>query len=105
MTSRSRSEQGRFSIGQNPLAGRGYQYAVGYNSNSDLQRRNNEMAMYADSLYNNPWYWENVGTEPITISISTAGFYLSVQEGRARASGFKDLTDLRGNPIPRQPEN
>ena len=45
------------------------------------------------------WYWENVGTEPITITLHTSGFYLSAQEGRSRASGFKDLTDVRGNPI------
>ena len=78
----------------------------GYAESFDAQAQNSGFGAYTapfDGIHG--WYWENVGTEPITISISTAGFYLSVQEGRARASGFKDLTDLRGNPIPRQPEN
>ncbi len=71
MTTRSRSEQGRFTMGQNPLSGRGYQNAVGYHSNSDFQRANNEMAMYADSLYNNPWYWEHIGS--LSTSLATSG--------------------------------
>ena len=51
------------------------------------------------------WYWENVGTEEITITLTTAGFYLSAEEGRSRASGYRALTDIRGNPIPPAPEN
>ena len=46
------------------------------------------------------WYWENIGTEEITITLTTAGFYTSVEEGRARAAGYKDLTDIRGNKVP-----
>jgi hypothetical protein len=49
------------------------------------------------------WYWENVGTEEITVTLTTAGFYTSVEEGRARASGYKDLTDIRGNKVPSVP--
>ena len=49
------------------------------------------------------WYWENVGTEEITITLHTAGFYTNAHEGRARASGYRDLTDLRGNPVPSAP--
>lgn len=49
------------------------------------------------------WYWENVGTEEITITLHTAGFYTNAHEGRARASGYHDLTDLRGNPVPSVP--
>ncbi len=78
----------------------------GYAESFDQQANSSGFGTYTapfDGIHG--WYWENVGTEPITITISTAGFYLSVQEGRARASGFKDLTDLRGNPIPRVPEN
>ncbi len=46
------------------------------------------------------WYWENTGTEEITITLHTAGFYTNAHEGRARASGYHDLTDLRGNSVP-----
>ncbi len=49
------------------------------------------------------WYWENVGTEEITLTLTTAGFYTSVEEGRARAAGYKDLTDIRGNKVPSVP--
>ena len=48
------------------------------------------------------WYWENIGTEEITITLTTAGFYTTAEEGRARVSGYKDLTDIRGNPVPRE---
>ena len=43
------------------------------------------------------WYWENTGTEEITITLHTAGFYTNAHEGRDRAAGYRDLTDLRGN--------
>ena len=49
------------------------------------------------------WYWENIGTEEITITLTTSGFYTSAEIGRARAAGFKDLTDIRGNPVPSVP--
>ena len=49
------------------------------------------------------WYWENVGTEEIMITLTTAGFYSSAEIGRARAAGYKDLTDIRGNPVPNLP--
>lgn len=49
------------------------------------------------------WYWENVGTEEITITLHTAGFYANAHEARPRVSGYRDLTDLRGNPVPSAP--
>ena len=49
------------------------------------------------------WYWENVGTEEITITLTTSGFYTSAEVGRDRATGYKDLTDIRGNPVPSVP--
>ena len=45
------------------------------------------------------WYWENIGTEEITLTLTTAGFYTSAEQGRARAAGYHDLTDIRGNPV------
>ena len=71
MTSRSRGDETRFSLGRNPLAGRGYQNAVGYRSNEDFRNANSEMTMYADSLYNNPWYWENLGN--LTTELVSSG--------------------------------
>ena len=49
------------------------------------------------------WYWVNIGSGEITITLTTAGFYSSAEEGRARAAGYKDLTDIRGNPVPSLP--
>ena len=49
------------------------------------------------------WYWVNVGTEEIAITLTTAGFYTSAEVGRDRVTGRRDLTDLRGNPVPSVP--
>ena len=46
------------------------------------------------------WYWRNVGTDEIELTLTTAGFYTSAEIGRDRATGYKDLTDIRGNPVP-----
>lgn len=83
MTSRSRNDETRFSLGRNPLAGRGYQNAVGYRSNEDFRNANAELTMYADSLYNNPWYWENLGN--LSTELVTSGG--SGGLGRAAANG------------------
>ena len=45
------------------------------------------------------WYWENHGTDNVTISLTTAGFYSTAQEGRDRVSGYHELRDLRGNVV------
>jgi hypothetical protein len=71
MTSRSASEKHRFSLGQNPMSGRGYQNAIGYRSNEDFRKADGKMTMFADSLYNNPWYWENVGN--LSTELATSG--------------------------------
>ena len=49
------------------------------------------------------WYWENTGTETVTIRLDTAGFYSFAHESRHRVSGYHALTDLRGTKVP-QPE-
>ena len=45
------------------------------------------------------WYWENPGTMEVTITLTTAGFYIAAQEARDRVSGFHPLTDIRGRKI------
>ena len=45
------------------------------------------------------WYWENLGNDYVTITLTTAGFYSSAQEGRDRVSGERPLRDVRGRPI------
>ena len=45
------------------------------------------------------WYWENPGTEELIITLSTAGFYRDAHVARARADGYRDLMDARGNLI------
>ena len=73
---------------------------VGYAESYDAQ-----VSDRADGAYTAPftgthgWYWENLGTEYITIRLTTAGFYTSAHEGRARASGERRLRDARGQPI------
>jgi len=46
------------------------------------------------------WYWENTGTEEVTITLTTAGFYSTAHEARDRVSGYHELTDIRGNALP-----
>ncbi|HBZ97242.1 MAG: hypothetical protein CMJ41_09875 [Phycisphaerae bacterium] len=60
-TGRVRAEQNRFSLSQRAADGRGFNQSIGFRSNEDFRRANSEMSFYADSLYNNPWYWENLG--------------------------------------------
>ena len=45
------------------------------------------------------WYWENLGTEEVTITLSTAGFFRDAHEARDRVDGYHALTDIRGNPV------
>ena len=45
------------------------------------------------------WYWENQTSDPVTISLSTAGFYSAAHEARDRVDGYHPLTDLSGNKV------
>lgn len=45
------------------------------------------------------WYWENPGTEEVTITLDTAGFYRDAHVVRDRADGYRTLRDPRGNPV------
>ena len=77
---------------------------AGYAESFDAQDRQDGHGTYTAPFSGiHGWYWENVGTEEITISLTTAGFYSSAEEGRARAAGYKTLTDIRGNPVPSIP--
>jgi hypothetical protein len=73
---------------------------VGYAETYDAQ-----VSDRADGAYTAPftgthgWYWENVGTDYVTIRLTTAGFYTSAHEGRSRASGERQLRDARGQPL------
>ena len=77
---------------------------AGYAESFEAQESEQEHGTYTAPFSGiHGWYWENVGTEEITITLTTAGFYSSAEEGRARAAGYKDLTDIRGNPVPSVP--
>jgi hypothetical protein len=41
------------------------------------------------------WFWENPGTKPVTITLTTAGFYTAAQEFRDNDSSFHPLDDIR----------
>lgn len=43
------------------------------------------------------WYWENDGSQEVTITLTTAGFYRDAHVARDRADGYRDLMDARGN--------
>lgn len=45
------------------------------------------------------WYFENLGEEYLTISLTTAGFYSDARETRDQVGGYHDLTDIRGRRI------
>ncbi len=42
------------------------------------------------------WYWENLGSDYVTITLTSAGFYESAHEARDRVSGDRPLSDPRG---------
>lgn len=42
------------------------------------------------------WYWENLGTEYLTITLTTAGYYSEAREGRNRVGGERPLRDPQG---------
>lgn len=72
----------------------------GYAESFDAQENN-----FAHGSYTAPftgvhgWYWENLSSEAITISLNTAGFYSDAHQARNRVSGSHALTDIRGNAI------
>ena len=77
---------------------------AGYAESFDAQERDEGHGTYTAPFTGiHGWYWENIGTEELTITLTTSGFYTSAEIGRARASGYKDLTDIRGDPVPSVP--
>ena len=88
MTTRSVSDEGRFALSRNPMAGRGYQNAIGYRSNEDFRRADGQMTMYADSLYNNPWYWENIGSLPTELATSGGSGGLGREAANFNGGGY-----------------
>ena len=42
------------------------------------------------------WYWENLGSEYVTVRLNTAGFYSEAHQARDRVSGFHPLRNARG---------
>ena len=75
---------------------------VGYAESYDAQVNDRAHGAYtAPFTGTHGWYWENLGTEYITIRLTTAGFYLSAHEGRDRVAGERPLRDARGQPLPK----
>ena len=42
------------------------------------------------------WYWENLGSDYVTIRLATAGFYGEAHLARDRVTGVRPLRDARG---------
>ena len=42
------------------------------------------------------WYWENLGSDYVTVRLTTAGFYSEAHQARDRVSGFRPLRDALG---------
>ena len=73
---------------------------VGYAESYDAQVNDSAHGTYtAPFTGTHGWYWENPGTGYVTLQLTTAGFYESAHEGRARVSGERPLNDPRGRPI------
>lgn len=45
------------------------------------------------------WYWENLGSDYVTIRLTTAGFYSEAHQARDRVSGFRPLRNATGELI------
>ena len=71
-------------------------YAESYDQQENDQAHGTYTALFSGI---HGWYWENPGTEEVTITLTTAGFYIAAQEGRDRVSGFHPLMDIRGRKI------
>ena len=72
----------------------------GYAESFDAQESDSAHGTYSAPFTGvHGWYWENHGTDYVTITLSTAGFYSDAHEARDRVDGFHRLTDLRGNKI------
>ena len=84
-TGRVRAEQDKFSLSERASRGRGFNQTIGFRSNEDFRRANDEMAFYADSLYNNPWYWENLGN--LTTELVSSGGSGGLGVGAANRGG------------------
>ena len=50
------------------------------------------------------WYWENLGSDYVTIRLTTAGFYSEAHEARDRVNGFRTLRSARGELLERPDE-
>ena len=72
----------------------------GYAQTFDAQDADHAYGSYAAPFTGvHGWYWENHGSEYVTITLTTAGFYTSAHEVRDRVSGNRRLADPRGRPI------
>ena len=73
----------------------------GYAESFDAQENDHAHGAYAAPYAGvHGWYWENKAETPVTITLSTAGFYSEAHEARDRVDGYHSLTDLRGNKVP-----
>ena len=73
----------------------------GFAQSFDAQESNSAHGSYTAPFTGvHGWYWENLGPDYVTITLTTAGFYDSAHEARARVSGNRPLTDPRGRPLP-----
>ena len=50
------------------------------------------------------WYWENLGSDYVTIRLATAGFYSEAHLARDRVTGVRPLRDARGKLLDRTDE-
>lgn len=69
----------------------------GYAQSFDAQESDSAHGSYTAPFSGvHGWYWENLGSDYVTITLTTAGFYVGAHEARDRVSGERPLTDPRG---------
>ncbi len=69
----------------------------GYAESFDSQEVDRENGSYtAPFTGTHGWYWENLGSDYVTIWFTTAGFYSEAHQARDRVSGFRTLRNARG---------
>ena len=78
---------------------------AGYAESFDAQESDQAYGTYtAPFTGTHGWYFENRGTDYVTIRLTTAGYYTSAHEARDRVGGERPLRDPRGQPLDGSPD-
>jgi hypothetical protein len=75
----------------------------GFAESFDAQERESAYGTYTAPFSGiHGWYWENLGTEYVTITLTTAGYYTEARTARDRVGGERPLRDPKGRVLRRE---